>query len=83
MRYKITLAAACLALSTLTLPAASQAAAVAPAQSPMVKDYSAVETVQWRRRGYNRCRAWRYECASRWGWGTWRMRRCMRLHGCW
>lgn len=31
-------------------------------------------------RGY--CFRWRQVCASRWGWGNWRFRRCLRLHGC-
>jgi hypothetical protein len=38
---------------------------------------SSVEQVQWRR-----CRAWRRECASRWGWGGSRFRRCLARHGC-
>lgn len=29
-----------------------------------------------------RCRGWRHECASRWGWGGWRFRRCLERHGC-
>jgi hypothetical protein len=36
-----------------------------------------VEQVQ-----YRRCRAWSHECGRRWGWGTRRYRRCLRLHGC-
>jgi hypothetical protein len=32
--------------------------------------------------GMSRCQAWRFTCADRWGWGTWRFRRCMRLHAC-
>ncbi len=28
------------------------------------------------------CVRWRRICAVRWGWGTWRWRRCLRLHGC-
>jgi hypothetical protein len=30
----------------------------------------------------HRCRAWRHECAARWGWGGWRYRRCLERHGC-
>jgi hypothetical protein len=35
-----------------------------------------------RRHVWNQCRAWRHECADRWGWGTWRFQRCMARHGC-
>lgn len=33
-------------------------------------------------RRYGYCRAWRHECADRWGWGTWRFQRCLARHGC-
>jgi hypothetical protein len=33
-------------------------------------------------RRHNSCHFWRNECADRWGWGTWRYRRCVRNHGC-
>ncbi len=33
-------------------------------------------------RYYDRCHAWRRECARRWGWGGWEFRRCLRCHGC-
>ncbi|KAB2919621.1 MAG: hypothetical protein F9K29_04705 [Hyphomicrobiaceae bacterium] len=29
-----------------------------------------------------RCRAWRHECAARWGWGTRGYHRCLWRHGC-
>jgi hypothetical protein len=29
-----------------------------------------------------RCRAWRRECADRWGWRTGRWYRCLARHGC-
>ena len=32
--------------------------------------------------GYGRCRAWRHECASRWGWGGHGFHRCLWRHGC-
>ena len=28
------------------------------------------------------CRAWAHECAARWGWHSWRWRRCMAIHAC-
>lgn len=37
---------------------------------------------EYRHRHHNRCRAWHNECADRWGWGTWRFRRCVIRHGC-
>lgn len=86
MRYKLALAAACFAASTLAIPAASSAATVSPVQSTAVQSKaSLVEAAQWRRpwRGrWGRCRAWRRECGARWGWGGFRYRRCMRRHGC-
>ena len=48
---------------------------------PVATDSSAVEKVQYGY-GHRRCRHWRHECASRWGWGTWRFHRCLRNHGC-
>ena len=32
--------------------------------------------------GYGRCRAWRHECASRWGWGGHGFHLCLWRHGC-
>ena len=31
---------------------------------------------------YGYCRAWRHECAARWGWGTYGFNRCLWRHGC-
>jgi hypothetical protein len=45
--------------------------------TPAVGGFTQIEPVQ-----YGVCRAWARECASRWGWGSWRFRRCMRNHGC-
>lgn len=39
---------------------------------------SLATNVDW----HSRCVSWRHECARRWGWGTWRYRRCVVLHGC-
>ena len=96
MRYKIPLAAASLALATLSLPAVSSAAALSGASqsTATIGAQSALtEKVQyrgeWRRDrwsggggGWGRCRAWRHECADRWGWGGPRFRRCLWRHGC-
>ena len=71
MQYKMPLAAACLALGTMSLPAVSSAAAL-PGASQSTQELgqrsSITESVQWRR-GWGRCRAWRRECSARWGWG--------------
>jgi hypothetical protein len=97
MRYNIPLAAACLALATLSLPAVSSAAAPSGASQSTATigaQFALTEKVQyrgeWRRGGWNRgrgggwgrCRAWRNECADRWGWGGPRFRRCLWRHGC-
>jgi hypothetical protein len=37
---------------------------------------------RYERRSYGYCRAWRHECAERWGWGGWGFRRCLARHGC-
>ncbi len=36
----------------------------------------------WHRPYAGRCWKWRNICADRWGWGTWKQRRCLRNHGC-
>jgi hypothetical protein len=45
--------------------------------TPIPDGFSQIVPVQG---GY--CRGWARECASRWGWGSWRFQRCMRNHGC-
>lgn len=76
---KLTLAAGVIALGTLAGSNLASAASLAPgATGPAVTfDSSLVEKVQW-----GRCRAWRNECARRWGWGGWRFRRCLARHAC-
>lgn len=76
---KITVAAGVVALGTLFGTSMASAASVAPgATSPAASvDMSVVQKAQW-----GRCRAWRHECARRWGWGGWEFRRCLARHGC-
>ena len=71
------LAAACLA--TLALGASvGHAAPVTPApMTPLASSEDAL--VQ---SAAPRCHAWKKECGRRWGWNTWRWRRCLALHGC-
>jgi hypothetical protein len=76
-------------MKPLTLAAAAAliagAAFVTPASAvqlpgaPAAEQTKLSETVHYR---YNYCRNWRHECARRWGWGSWRFRRCLRRHGC-
>jgi hypothetical protein len=58
---------------------------VAGVQSPLTAAQRAAQTspaieVQFWDMG--RCRAWRRECADRWGWRTERWYRCLARHGC-
>jgi hypothetical protein len=46
--------------------------------NPAVSDGSLIHNVQWG----PHCHRWARICAHRWGWRTWRFRRCMRHHGC-
>lgn len=73
--------AVCAALMTGAVAIGSASAAPVSALPPAAAPPGSVlEPVHYR--PYNRCRAWRYECARRWGWNTWRYWRCLRLHGC-
>jgi hypothetical protein len=78
MLRKLTLAAA-LALGA-TLAAGPQSASAVTAGSPGAIAGAAAEgsmIVQ-----VQTCRRVARICASRWGWGTLRFRRCMRIRGC-
>jgi hypothetical protein len=79
MNKSLSLAALALAAGMLISANTVQAAPVSAPQSGIVAGKSLLEPVQYG----NRCRAWRRTCAYRWGWGSWRFRRCMRNHGCW
>jgi hypothetical protein len=81
MSSKYLLAAGALLAGAMLMPIASQANVVSPATSAQ----SGVDSTlvhQVHRRG-PRCWVWRNECAARWGWGTWRYRRCLARHACW
>ena len=74
------------------MAAATTPAAAAPVVPEISPSQSQVELAgYWRDRGWGHhrwrggwgyCRGWRHECANRWGWGTWRFRRCLARHGC-
>ena len=77
MRKSI-LVALCLAGMAAPLGSAGVQAASLPKLAPIASEASAVEPVHY----YGYCRSWRHECAARWGWGTWRYRRCLSIRGC-
>jgi hypothetical protein len=92
MRTSSTLAAAA-ALSWLTASGVVEAAPIGPQNSNAAAQAGHVGSAY--RAGlsgapyyttigyaYPHCRAWARECAIRWGWQTWRWRRCMRIHAC-
>jgi hypothetical protein len=64
--------------AVLLAPSTLSAGVQAPRATP--EHASGVEQVQfW---DINRCRAWRRECADRWGWRSDRWYRCLARHGC-
>jgi hypothetical protein len=79
MKPILTLAAT-IAMSGAIAISTAQAAPVAPQSAPLsVTAHDLLQPVHY---PYWRCRAWRRECAVRWGWGTWRFQRCMARHAC-
>lgn len=78
MMTRLALAAGVAACAFAFTPQSAAAAPVPPfssAISEAAADNSLVQSAQ-------SCRAWNRICANRWGWGTWRYRRCMRDHFC-
>jgi hypothetical protein len=61
-------------------PSAAVAGAASPLAMQMTDQATALKQVQFWDIG--RCRAWRRECAERWGWRTGRWYRCLARHGC-
>jgi len=53
-------------------------ASMSGAQSAETPLQALLQPAQWR----PYCARWRRICADRWGWGTWRFRRCVYIHGC-
>lgn len=75
------LLAACVAslsAASLVSPASAFPAASMPAAAPAAPGIESTVT----KIDYRYCRAWRRECAARWGWHGWRFERCVRIHGC-
>jgi hypothetical protein len=63
---------------TMALSAGAQAAPLTLLGTHAAANQSLAVQVDYR----DRCEHRRHECAERWGWGTWRFRRCVRLHRC-
>jgi len=79
MQPKLLVIAAALATG-IALASPASANVLASTKAQVSTERSMIEKVDHRG---GRCRAWRHECADRWGWGTWRFRRCLIRHGCW
>lgn len=79
MLAKLTLAGGLMVMAVALAPAGASAASAPQSVLPgaTATDGTLVEKVHWRR-----CRAWRHECAARWGWRTPMFFRCMGRHGC-
>ena len=79
MFAKLSLAAGLmLAAATLAPMGASAAAPQSPLTGVIAADGTLVQKTQF----YGRCRAWRHECAARWGWRSPQFFRCLARHGC-
>jgi hypothetical protein len=69
-----------LAAAAALAPSAAVAGAVSPLAMQTTDQATALRQVQYW--DVRRCRAWRRECAERWGWRTGRWYRCLARHGC-
>jgi hypothetical protein len=69
-----------LAVAALLVPSAVDAGVQSPLAASRSGQASVVEPAQFWDLG--RCRAWRRECAERWGWRSERWHRCLARHGC-
>jgi hypothetical protein len=79
MRSKLSLLSALVAASVL-VPSSVLAAGQSPLAGVTADSPHLVQQAQFWDIG--RCRAWRHECADRWGWRTARWHRCLARHGC-
>ena len=79
MRFKLSLLSGLIAAAVL-MPSPVSAIGPSPLAGPAADSPSPLQQVQFWDIG--RCRAWRRECASRWGWGSRRWHRCLVRHGC-
>jgi hypothetical protein len=77
MRIAALFAASVIAIGLSAAGGSSQAAELVP---QLEKHQSLADEAGWRYQNY--CWRWRNTCTDRWGWGTWRYRRCLGFHGC-
>ncbi len=77
MVRKYSLVAGLFVMATAFGPTLASAAPAMP-QSRQTGVEELVQKVHYR----SRCRAWRHECAERWGWRTRGYFRCVARHGC-
>jgi hypothetical protein len=94
MRLKFLAVAAAIAIGAATAPQIATAAALpaAAVQQSTIADGSPLQEIKhhrrhrhWHRhhhRHFGRCMKWRHICGDRWGYGTWKQRRCLINHGC-
>jgi hypothetical protein len=80
MLAKVTLAGGLVVMAVALAPAGASAARAPQSKIPgaIAADGTLVEKVHY----WGRCRAWRHECAARWGWRTPGYFRCLGRHGC-
>ena len=79
MRCKLSLLSGLVAAAVL-MPSSQSAAGQLPFSRMPADGQPLVQQAQFWDIG--RCRAWRRECAERWGWRSARWHRCLARHGC-
>src|SRR5215470_17139411 len=80
MFRKFILASALVAAAALAPSAGTAGVQAAQINLAGAEDQSLLHQAQFWDIG--RCRAWRRECADRWGWRTGQFHRCLARHGC-
>lgn len=79
---RLTLLAAGTAVGlALALSSGAQAASLGLLGTSTAQNQSLAQSVDWRER-HERCEHERRECAERWGFRSWRYRRCVVAHRC-
>ena len=79
MLAKMSFAGGVLLMAAALVPTVASATPAPQSKLPglFTADGSLVQKAQW-----GRCRAWRHECAARWGWRSPMFFRCLGRHGC-
>ncbi len=78
MRHTLLLTGALCAMTTGLLLTPAQATPISVFPSSPIANQTLIEKAGWA----HHCWRWRHICPDRWGWGGWRFRRCLVLHGC-